>query len=41
MLVLVTIELIKIQDLHHCKDGMKILLKHVDMMLKGCTHRNL
>ena len=39
MLVLVITGHIKIQGLHHCKDGMKMLLKHVDMMLIGCTHK--
>ena len=39
MLLLVTTKLIRIQDLHHCKDGMMELIKHVDMMLIGCTHK--
>ena len=34
MLMLVTTELIKIQGLHPCKDGMEMLLKHVDMISK-------
>ena len=34
-LVIVTTGHIKIHELHHYKDGMKMLLKHVDMMLKS------
>ena len=33
-LVLVTTRHIKIHGLHHYKDGMNMILKHVDMMLK-------
>ena len=33
-LMLVTTGHIKIHGLHHYKDGMNMLLKHVDMMLK-------
>ena len=33
-LVLVTTSCIKIEGWHHFKDGMKMLLKHVDMILK-------
>ena len=34
MLVLVTTGHIKMHELHHYNDGMKMLLNHVDMMLK-------
>ena len=37
MLVLVTTGIIKIQGLHLCKYGMMELIKHVDIMLIGCT----
>ena len=33
-LVLVTKRHIKMHGLHHFKDGMNMLLKHIDMMLK-------
>ena len=33
-LVLVTTRHMKIHGLHYCKDGMNMLLKRVDMMLK-------
>ena len=38
-LVALTTGHIKIHGWNHCKDGMKILLKHVDIMLIGYTHK--
>ena len=40
-LVLVTTRHIKIHGLNHYKDGMIMLLKHVDMMLKRKSHKKI